>query len=210
MTLVSAEKKDLLVLVADRNMEAAVEGILSRCKSLNIRKIEFDIRRHPEKDSGCRVSGVEYLKPFINQYNYAIIVFDLEGCGLYDKSVDDIECIIEDSLKKTGWDNNAAVIVIEPELDIWVWSDSPHVDEVLGWSSNPQSLSEWLVQHGLREKGQIKPARPKEALEAALKYVRKPRSSSIYLSLAEKVSLHRCSDKAFEKLKTTLCKWFSN
>lgn len=209
MTRDSRKKKDLIILVADRNMEASVQGILSRRESLRVRPIECDIRRHPEKDPGCRVSGAGYLQPFINQYDHAIIIFDLEGCGRDEDSVLDIERDIMSDLTESGWGSNAAVIVIEPELDIWFWSDSPHVDEVLGWSSESQTLSDWLIQKGFRDVDQIKPSRPKEALEAVLKYLRKPRSSSIYQLLAEKVSLHRCSDRAFKKLKTTLLHWFS-
>jgi hypothetical protein len=52
--------------------------------------------------------------------------------------------------------------------------------------------------------------RPKEALEKALYAARKPRSSAIYQSLAEMVSLARCSDRAFIKLKETLRKWFQD
>ena len=54
-----------------------------------------------------------------------------------------------------------------------------------------------------------KPSRPKEATEEALKEARIPRSSSIYQQLGEKVSLVRCVDPAFNKLKTTLKNWFS-
>ncbi|MFB3133348.1 MAG: hypothetical protein ACE10K_12585, partial [Rhodothermales bacterium] len=53
-----------------------------------------------------------------------------------------------------------------------------------------------------------KPQRPKEAVEAVLRATDTPRSSSLYRQLAQKVSLNRCDDPAFLKLKSTLQEWF--
>ncbi len=201
-------KQDLLVLVADRNMEAAVSGVLSRRQSLGIRPIVADIQRHPEKDSGCRVAGVEFLSAFINQYERAVLMFDHEGCGQETLSPEDLEAELEQALAVAGWDNRAATVVLTPELDIWVWSDSPHVANVLGWAGREPGLRSWLSERGFLPDAEAKPPRPKEALEAALRQVRKPRSSAIYQSLAEKVSLSRCTDRAFLKFRAVLQTWF--
>ncbi len=53
---------DLVVLVSDRNTEAAMEGILSRLLSLRIKTITYRILVHPEKDRGCRLHGHELLR----------------------------------------------------------------------------------------------------------------------------------------------------
>ena len=42
--------KDLIVLVADRDMEAGVKSILKRHKSLKIRPVKHDIFIHPEHE----------------------------------------------------------------------------------------------------------------------------------------------------------------
>ena len=190
-------------------MEATIEGILARYKSLGIHEIRKDIRRHPEKDSGCLVSGVEYLRPFINQYNYALLMFDMEGCGQEHKTRLEIESHLEKKLNDSGWNKRALAIVIEPELDIWCWNDSPHVEEVFGWTERRPNLKDWLRIRGFLKDHQIKPDKPKEALEEALREVRKPRSSSLYQLLAEKVSLQKCTDNSFNKLKMILQKWFT-
>ena len=200
-------KRELIVLVADRNMEAAVSGVLRRHASLGIRLVNSDIRRHPGKDCGCRTEGIEFLSPFVNQYEHALLMFDLEGCGVETRGAQEIENEMENDLHN-HWDARGAVIVIAPELDIWVWSDSPHVDEILGWSGRAPDLRSWLTEQGYKIPEQEKPIRPKEALEKALYVARKPRSSTIYQSLAEKVSLARCGDRAFIKLKETLKRWF--
>jgi len=201
--------RDLLVLVADRNMEMAVRGVLGRRKSLGIRQVTVDVRRHPEHDYGCRQGGVEFLSVFIGQYQHALLVFDREGCGQDEDSAEQIESELQGVLAGAGWGNRASVIVPDPELEIWVWSESPHVETELGWSGRRPSLREWLCERGFLEAGQVKPARPKEALEAALREVGKSRSSALFGALAERVSLRKCEDRAFLKLRRILGDWFS-
>ena len=98
-------------------------------------------------------------------------------------------------------------MVIDPELDIWVWADSSHVAEQLGWKR--RELMSWLERNHYIVPPSVKPRRPKEVLEAALVTKKqKPRSSSLYKTLAEKVSLTSCTDRAFLKLRATLQQWF--
>jgi hypothetical protein len=134
-------------------------------------------------------------------------MFDFEGCGVESKTAQEIENEMEEALGN-HWGERGSVVVIEPELDIWVWSDSPHVDRVLGWADRTPNLRNWIVSQGYMLPDQEKPIRPKEALEKALYVAKKPRSSAIYQSLAERVSLARCSDRAFKKLRETLRRWF--
>jgi hypothetical protein len=202
-------KKDLLVLVADRNMEAAVAGLLGRPEALGIRSLQVDIRRHPQKDSGCCLAGVKFLQAFASQYLHGLLMFDHAGSSRESESPDAIEADLARQLGKTPWDQRAAVIVVAPELEAWVWSDSPHVETELGWIGRQPNLREWLMARDFLEAGQAKPVRPKEAMEAVLWETRKPRSSAIYQALAEKVSLRTCSDRAFGKLKSVLQGWFA-
>ena len=118
-----------------------------------------------------------------------------------------LEQKVEAKLFRVGW-QQAAAIVLEPELEIWVWSDSPHVVEILGWKQ--PDLNRWLKHQRFLRENELKPTRPKESMEAALRQVRKPRSSILYRRLAEKVSLGRCTDDAFNKFKTTLQNWFNS
>jgi hypothetical protein len=146
---------------------------------------------------------------FVRSYAHALLLFDREGCGREKDSPEEIERELESKLKTVGWNDRAAVIVLDPELEIWVWSESPHVDYQLGWGGRKMNLRTWLRKQQLLKPRQQKPDRPKEALEAALAVVRLPRSSAIYRALAEKVSLARCSDRAFLKLKAILQFWFA-
>jgi hypothetical protein len=201
--------KDLLVLVPDKNTEATVQGLLSCPQKMRIRPLITDIFRHPQLDSGCYLNGVEFLSAFAQQYQYGLLIFDFEGSGAEKQAIDEVEKKLEKQLCQSGWDDRVAVIIIRPELENWVWSDSPHVDNELGWAGKNPSLRKWLEEKGFLVENSIKPTRPKEAMEAALWAVRKARSSSIYKELATKVSFNRCTDTAFLKLKTTLQNWFS-
>lgn len=202
-------QQDLVILTADRSTEFALQGILGRPRSLGTRQITVKFYNHPEKDPGCFVSGHDFLRPFINQFNHALVIFDREGCGQESYSREDLEEQVAGKLSQAGWGGERGrAIVIDPELEMWIWSDSPHVDKVLGWNGHQPDLKAWLTAQGFLTDACAKPGRPKEALHAALRHVRKPLSPAIFSAIAEEVSLVRCSDPSFLKLKTVLKAWF--
>jgi hypothetical protein len=205
--MTDAPGKDLIVLCADKNMEFAMRGILSRGPALGLRAVDADIYAHPERDPGCLNRGCDFLRPFSESYAHAVLVFDHQGSGRESLPAEEMEIALEAALSSQGWQGSAA-IVIGPELENWVWSDSPHVEGVLGWQDKTPPLREWLANKGLWPTGAIKPVQPKEAVEAALRQVRKQRSSSIYRDLAVRVGLNRCTDRSFLKLKAVLHGWF--
>jgi hypothetical protein len=202
-------EKDLVVLAADGQMEFAAKGLLSRGDSLGFRNLSVDIHVHPDKDPGCLLRGHDFLRPFCRQYRHAVVMLDREGCGREDSSREVLESELEKRLYSSGWGDRAAAVVLDPELEAWVWSDSPQVDIVLGWADRTPRLVEWLRAEGYSQSGQPKPHRPKEAMERALRLARKGRSSAIFLQLAQRVSVNRCTDPSFLKFKAILQKWYS-
>ncbi|MBI2875671.1 MAG: hypothetical protein HYY20_02180 [Candidatus Tectomicrobia bacterium] len=201
--------KDLVILVADKNMEFTIKGLLSRPKALGVRFLANDLFVHPEQDTGCLLRSHDFLRSFINRYAHALVMLDREGCGREGSSREVLEREVEDRLSRSGWGNRAVAIVLDPELEIWVWSDSPHVDSVLGWEGKQPDLKTWLRSQGFWDAQRTKPDRPKEAVEEALRLARKARSSSNYFQLAQRVGFGRCTDPAFLKLKAALQDWFS-
>jgi len=202
------EEQDLIILVADKDAKYALQGVLSRPERLGIRSVRYRIEQHPMRDGGCRSQGVAYLRAFRRQFKHSLLIFDHEGCGVEEELVEAIETRMETEMDKAGWVGKSAVIVIEPELDAWVWSDSPHVSDILGWKTQSQDLRAWLESKGWIVQGAIKPHRPKEALDAVLRKARRPHSAILYRELAENVSLQRCTDRAFAKLRSILLRWF--
>jgi len=203
-------KKDLIVLVADKNMEAAMRSVLTRHESLDVRQLSFDIYVHPYHDPGCRLESHSFLQPFSQNYLFAVVMFDRDGCGDEDSPINELESYVENLLSNHGWNNRSCTIVIDPELESWVWKNSPHVSNSIGWENRLDDLYLWLREHGFIRENETRPSHPKEALEAALRKVKKPRSSSIYSELGAKLSLKNCVDPSFLKLKSHLQSWFSS
>lgn len=201
--------KDLLCLVADRNMKAALDALLMRHQALGIRQIDFDVRVHPERDPGCFTRGSDFLRQFQSQYRKALLLFDRDWEGAPTQDANRLEASVREKFHSHGLADWAEVIVIAPELERWVWSDSPEVERALGWQGHRPPLRDWLRERGLWLSSDPKPADPKKAVESALEFVRVPRSSSIYADLARSVSVKRCQDAAFRKLRDLLTGWFS-
>jgi hypothetical protein len=200
--------KELVVLVADKDMEVVIKTLIEkRYNSLGIRKLskeKFDIYVHPSHDPGVYKRAHEFLRPFINQYRFALVVFDYIGSGQETNEVGDVEKKVKERLESSGWKERCEVVAINPELEIWVWAKSPHVAKVLGLSGD--KLDEILKDFEKDELG--KPKFPKEAMNRCLRESRVPRSSAIYAELAGKVSLESCKDLSFKKIRDILRKWF--
>ncbi len=192
--------KDLIILVADKNTESALLGLLRRPDALGIREVQFDIRVHPQRDPGVYRRAHEFLRPFIRQYRYALVLLDREGSGAERVGPDRMRSAVQERLERSGWEGRCSVIVLDPELETWVWLDDPHVAQAL-------RISLQDLRNLLREG---KPPRPKETLEDLLKERRTPRSSSLYEDLASQVDFRKCADPAFRLLRETLQRWFGN
>lgn len=198
----------LVILAADRHIEAAVTGLLSRSRALGARPPTFQPFRHPNSDSGCLVHAHEFLRSQSNRFDHALVLFDRQGCGRERQERERLEADVEGRLEANGWAGRAAVVVLDPEIEAWVWSPSESVDEALGWKGRAPALRPWLLREGLLVVGEAKPRDPKRAVERALELVRKPRSSSIYQELARVMPIAGCQDPAFHKLVDVLTRWF--
>ena len=53
--------QDLVVMVADKNAQFAIQGVLNRPEAMGIRRIQFKFRVHVGRDGGARKSGPEML-----------------------------------------------------------------------------------------------------------------------------------------------------
>lgn len=200
--------KDLVAYVADKHQEATLRGLLSRRQSLEIRAPTTEIYVSTGHDPDCRRQGPQFLRVFQRQFRFALLMLDHQGSGAESLSALDLEAELQHRLDASGWQDRSTVVVIEPELEAWVWSPSPQVDAVLGWQGRIPSLRQWLSDEGLIGLNDPKPRDPKTALHRALRAVEKRPSAAIYQQLAEKVSLRHCQDRAFQKLWQSLQKWF--
>ncbi len=202
-------KRDLIALVGDKSIQMTPQAMLSgRNSSLGIRPVEHEIRVAEDYDSGCHRQGPLLLQGQLHRYEHALIVHDRHGCGRERLRREDLEADQEQRLSDSGWGTRAAAIVIDPELETWVWAQSPHVAGILGWRGNLRSLRAWLEEKGHWHAGTAKPWDPKGAMRLVLHQGDVRHSSALFRALAGKVSLARCEDASFAKLKATLRAWF--
>jgi hypothetical protein len=200
------EPRDLILLVADRDQEATMRSLLQRPQALGIKKVSFDVRVHPRRDPGCRLEAHEFLRPFARQYRHALVIFDHAGCGREELTATELEGEVCAGIRPI-WEDRAAVVVVDPEIEIWIWSQSPHVARAVGWEKKQPPLRQWLRERGLWGDAP-KPPDPKAAMEAALREVRRPRSSSIFGEIAGRASVEGCSDLSFGRCRQVLDGWF--
>ena len=139
--------KDCIILVADLDAENAIRGLLDRPLAIACRNFSFDLFRHPRRDPGVRLESGEFLRSFGTSYERAVLILDRHGSGADIEASQVIERGIEDALP-VYWRERTVAVVIDPELESWVWSDSPEVDNMLGWHGRTPPLREWLVRIG--------------------------------------------------------------
>jgi hypothetical protein len=207
---------DLLFMVADTNMREAVRGLLERQAAhevIGCRPFDFDARRDikvakGQNDPGLFVRANELLRPFAGEYRHAVLIVDEEWDGSPGATAIDRKLV--EHLTSAGWPPpDGLALVVRPEADVWLWSDSPHSAAALGWPSWTE-LRPALEGQGWMNVGHVKPSCPKEAAEWALRHGagNVKRSSALYRKVAGKVSVHRCQDSALDTLLSALRQWF--
>jgi hypothetical protein len=203
----TVEGFDLVVLVPGRDEWETVNTLLySRSESLGLRRLTYKIVIHPRRDPGCFNEAPALLEVFRFQASRCLVLLDHEGSGQDDRPKQEVEADLLTRLSAAGWQERAGVVVIAPELEIWIWSDSPHVETELGWKRG--NLRGWLRDQGWWPEGQAKPNRPKEAMDRTLKEIQIRRSPAIYGKIASKVGLKSCQDESFRAFRELLVSWF--
>jgi hypothetical protein len=200
---------DLVALVPGKDDREALDGLLStRPRDLGMRPVVYEMLVHTRRDPGCYHEAPETLRPYHRRATHALVLFDHEGCGQENVAAETVAQVLRARLAMNGWDDRAEVLVVEPEIEAWVWSASSIVEDVLGWAGRRPALREWLADRRFWPQGMLKPPRPKEAWVAALREAGIRKSAALYRTLAEEVNLGGCRDPAFQRLCTTLRTWF--
>jgi hypothetical protein len=200
-------RKDLIVLAADKSMKLTIEKLLARSSHLGFRQVYADVVSHPENDPGVMNRCHDFLRSFTRQYEHAIAMCDRDGSGS-ESAREDLETRIERHLRTNGWDDRASAVVIDPELDVWVWGDWHVLVKWTGWSGDAESLRAWLTDQNLLDAGNAKPRDPKQTLKRVLRRTQKPWSSARFEAMAAEAETSRCTDPAFVKPRYVLQTWF--
>ena len=235
--------KPLLILTADNECAATVRGFFEReyfhralgCGPFRLGESAFDPEKdvlvHPGHDPGVWSNPQLVLFSERKAYDKALIILDAAWSGVPrpDRLVADIEKLARN---KGKWERERfEVILIQPELEAWIWQRNIHVAEAFDFSGPDADLWEQLALQSLaldkRTKkhyfvpadtasGQPpawatterKPNNPKGVVEALSAYCRSGPPSVIFNEISSKVSVARCEDEAFRKLRDTLRRWF--
>lgn len=207
--------RDCLFLVADKNMEGMLKGFFLRDafhQAIGCGHFDFDLRQdllvaHGQNDPGLYTRANEFLQPYASTHRHAVVIVDAEWGG--SPGEDAISQRLNEHLLNAGWlDDRGCAVVIAPELENWIWQDSPHVCAALGFDGTFAVLRAELESKGFWQPNEAKPARPKEAVEWMLRQSKKGRSSAIYQQLAARVTARGCTDQAFHALRNALLRWF--
>lgn len=208
--------RDCFFLVADKNMEGMLKGFFSRKAfhlSLGCGPFTFDPRQdlmvaHGQNDPGLYTRANEFLQPYSKTHRHAVVMIDVDWVGSPGK--DAILQRLRDHLCDAGWiEEHGCGVVVDPELENWVWQDTSHLCSSLGFSRPFADLRAILEDNGFWHPLEAKPHRPKEAMEWVLRRTHTRRSSAIYRHLAMQVSVRGCTDEAFQTLRQAFVRWFA-
>ena len=209
MRTAEQEPRELVVVTADNQQKRTVATLLlERWRALGIRQLAINADSDIyslQNDPGVFHRAGGFLAVFAQQYEYALVLIDAEWEG-GPASAEKIEAKIQNDLNSNGWEGRSAVVVIDPELEIWVWSTSLHVPRLFG--TDWETIKDMGYRTNYWQEGETKPSRPKELLEEVLRRTRKRRSAALYQQLARKVGLKRCQDGSFRRFREILQGWF--
>jgi len=197
---------DLVLLVADKNMQFTLQGALSRPQALGVRPHTYEFRSHPGRDGGVRSSGSKVLAGERNRFRHALMLLDFEGSGTSWLDPLALEQELDQELRAV-WNDDGKTIVISPEVDVWLWGSDNALRDIFQWPLQKIARC-FLRATGFEFSSDGKPLRPKEALEAMVPVHRQPRSSALYEKVTSRISLQNCRDPAFLRLTQQLRAWF--
>ena len=96
-------KRDLVILVADKDMAQALKGIFERPESMGIRAIDPVIHVETQHDAACAQRGVSFLSMFSENYRHGLLMFDHFGSGREQTSPQDLQDGLGNEFRQTGW-----------------------------------------------------------------------------------------------------------
>lgn len=175
-----------------------------QCRAFDIWPQE-DIFYDPmERDGGVFRRAHELLRPFLNTHRHALVVLDQKFGG--ERPADEVRSEILSRLRQNGWGDRCEVVVIDPELEVWLLQDSPHVQRAVRVSG--ASLRSHLEKAGQWPTDAVKPPAPKETLQALIRRQKALKTKVVYSRIARAVSVIGCKDTAFLSFSETIRRWF--
>ncbi|BBZ99840.1 methylation-associated defense system protein MAD4 [Bradyrhizobium diazoefficiens] len=203
--------RELIILVADGTMAAVLRAFFERQfhHSLACARFDFDptsdIVYDPlNTDGGVHRRCHDILRPYLNTHRRALVVLDQQFGA--ERPAEEVRHDIELRLNANGWAERAIAVVIDPELEVLLWQDNPHVERALRHTG--PSLRQLLAQDGRWPLSEVKPLAPKEVIQALIRANRAGPPMVVYSQIARAISTTGCVDPAFHCVRDTLRAWF--
>ncbi len=120
----------LVVVVADRAYEAVLTEVFVRFHEAGFGPVDSKIVPDPFHDSSGKLT--ELLRPFLREYNHALVLRDFAGSGYETEGAREFEQHLEKQMHENGWSHkHYAAIVTEPEIEEWLRLPSPSMLDLL-------------------------------------------------------------------------------
>lgn len=204
--------RDLAIVLADQDARAVVTALITkRWQSLGIRALSFDpeldiTRDAAGKDSGCYFRGAALLSPRRKTHRHGLVILDEQWGGTPGWQA--IEESVSRELKQE-WGDDAEIVVIAPELEVWAFVQSEHIERALRWPEKNGPLRAWLEARDAWPASSAEPPDPKSALEKCAAQGRVRITPRWFEDFAGgSVGLTRCTDRSFQRLVAALRRWF--
>ncbi len=207
--------RELVILTADGTMNAVVSAFFSRqmwhmtlaCGAFDLWP-EQDIFNQPgNTDGAVHTRAHEILRPYLNTHRRALVLLDWQFGG--ERPAIEVRDEILGNLRHSGWrqpEKDCEVIVIDPELEVWLWQDNPNVAQAVCFPDG--GLREHLRTQGIWPAGQLKPTNPKDTMQDLIRKHRAGAFMAVYSKIARSVGGSKCQDASFGQLRAALQTWF--
>lgn len=205
-------KRPLVILVADGTMKAVFQAFFRRAQyfsTLQCAPFDFDpmtdVFNDPlHTDGGVCIRCDELLRGFQRTHERALVVIDQQFGG--ERPAVHVRDEMLNRLRLSGWSEGAVqVVVIDPELEVWLWQDNRNVQRALRYSG---PLRQDLIGSGEWPQGIPKPLNPKDTMLQLIRRNRAGAPMAVYASIASRVSVNGCTDSSFAVFRSTVQDWF--
>lgn len=175
------------------------------CASFNFVPEQDIINVPGHTDGGVHKRGHQLVKGYQRTHSRVLVMLDQQFGG--EMPAAQIRTEILQDLHDSGWDPAyCEAVVIDPELEVWLWQDNPNVEQALKFPNG--SLRQHLESTNDWPNGQLKPDKPKEVMQGLMKMYRAGTPMVVYRKIARSVGLRGCQDGSFGHFRMALQTWF--
>jgi len=203
---------DLLAFVADADLLAVMEEVLARPAELGAGAFTFKVDRHTGRDPGMVKDGPELVRMRKAEAERCVLIWDHQGSGWEARhTASESRIRIIDKLERFTWKDCSDALVLEPELEEWLWRDPPSIARHL--EVEPANFDAWVDAFAGKQRLSATTAKttcPKELLYHVFKsrWNRQPRPGD-YRAIAKLADLSGWGHSAsFSSLLGVLVRWF--